>query len=366
MAPDGSAVALKLWPAGFPADRLRIIHGWLQQVAQLPFVSRVVANRQGETAVEHDGQLWDISIWLPGIPDSHPTEERLSAACVALAEFHRALSLWPGLLTGPPSRQKVSSSAGMTGLRDPATTEHQERIPAILRRLALFGSYRTWQSNGGQPVNTGHAGLNAVCAEAFTLLPGLLPELEQSLLSWRDRPVPTFPCLCDVHTGHVLFTGDRVAGVIDYGAMKIDHPAVDLARYLDAATNGDLRLMRIGLEAIPCGPAAGRTVPEDLLCSSTTPGRPGGWRTGCSVSHPVIRWPTRKPWPSGWFGCLPDSVSRSGRVRTRMREHSPPPGADPCRSLPPVRTASPVSTSARTWSGSRCVARTRIAERCSR
>lgn len=37
-------------------------------------------------------------------------------------------------------------------------------------------------------------------------------------------------CFTDVHRDHVLYSGDEVTGLIDYGAVKLDSPAVDLAR----------------------------------------------------------------------------------------------------------------------------------------
>jgi aminoglycoside phosphotransferase (APT) family kinase protein len=101
--------------------------------------------------------------------------------------------------------------------------------------------------------------------------------------------LPAFPCLCDVHTGHVLFTGDSVAGVIDYGAMKIDHPAVDLARYLGAATTGDAGRLNVGLDAYRrSGPPV--EVPAqlvELLDRSGTAGGLANWLLRISAGHPI-------------------------------------------------------------------------------
>ncbi|HYH65864.1 MAG TPA: phosphotransferase, partial [Urbifossiella sp.] len=44
------------------------------------------------------------------------------------------------------------------------------------------------------------------------------------------RPVPLQPCLVDVWPEHVRFDGDRVVGLIDFGAVQTDHVAADLAR----------------------------------------------------------------------------------------------------------------------------------------
>jgi homoserine kinase type II len=265
---DGSAVALKRWPADYSADRLRTIHGWVAAVAHLPFVPRILPTRTGDTFVTIDGALWDLTTWLPGEPDRHPTDTRLAAACRAIAELHQC---W---------------FAGVAGSGDPATAQG---IPAIHRRLALYRSYRAWQAAGGRPAITGQARLNKKSAEAFTLLPTVIPGLERALAPWRDRPLPIGPCLCDVHAGHVLFTGDTVTGVIDYGAMKLDHPAVDLARYLGAAVTADARAFAVGLAAYRAARPPFE-VPDELVYLLELSGATGGlatWLLRLAAGHPV-------------------------------------------------------------------------------
>lgn len=67
------------------------------------------------------------------------------------------------------------------------------------------------------------------------------PAAEAALAPWASRPVPLQPCLVDVRRDHVLFTGDAVTGLVDYGAVQDDHPAVDLARLLGELAGGDAR-----------------------------------------------------------------------------------------------------------------------------
>ena len=47
----------------------------------------------------------------------------------------------------------------------------------------------------------------------------------------------------------MLFTGDRVTGIVDYGAMKIDNSAVDLARLLGDLVGDDEARFNLGLNA---------------------------------------------------------------------------------------------------------------------
>jgi Ser/Thr protein kinase RdoA (MazF antagonist) len=56
-------------------------------------------------------------------------------------------------------------------------------------------------------------------------------------------------CLCDVWHDHVLFEGDVVTGLVDYGGVKIDHVAVDLARLLGSMVEDRADLRTAGLEA---------------------------------------------------------------------------------------------------------------------
>ena len=49
------------------------------------------------------------------------------------------------------------------------------------------------------------------------------------------------PCFRDIWSDHVLFCDETVTGIIDYGAMRLDTPVIDIARLLgsyEAMTEG--------------------------------------------------------------------------------------------------------------------------------
>jgi Ser/Thr protein kinase RdoA (MazF antagonist) len=69
------------------------------------------------------------------------------------------------------------------------------------------------------------------------------------LSPWAERPLPLQPCLCDIWHDHVLFDSERVAGLIDYGGVKIDQAAVDLARLLGSMAGDRKELRAAGLYA---------------------------------------------------------------------------------------------------------------------
>jgi homoserine kinase type II len=224
------ALALKAWPPGYAATRLVDVHAKMQAArsAGLDFVPAVVAARAGETVVEHAGRAWDVVAWRPGGADFHasPGGAKLSAACAALAALHRAWQ--PAVPCLAP-------------------------CPAVARRLTVFADFL-------------HHGIatDAVAGpllrRAVSLLPARVAEVVAALRPWAGRPVAVLPCLCDVWHDHVLFDGDRVTGVIDYGALKLDHPATDLARLLGDLVDGDPARVRFALAAYH---AAGAPAPVD-------------------------------------------------------------------------------------------------------
>jgi homoserine kinase type II len=66
---------------------------------------------------------------------------------------------------------------------------------------------------------------------------------------WRKREFRLQPCVCDLWHDHVLFTGNQVTGIIDFGSVKIDHVAVDLARLLGSTIGDDGAQWDIALAA---------------------------------------------------------------------------------------------------------------------
>ena len=141
-------------------------------------------------------------------------------------------SLWPGCT---PAGRPPSSRA--------------RPCPAVARRLDIVRAWRELLQSGWRPTPRADDPARSAAEHAWRLLPGRIEVIPDLLRRWVDRTWPLQPCLCDVWHDHVLFDGDRVTGLIDYGAMKIDHPAVDLARLLGSLAEDDLAGWTIGLAA---------------------------------------------------------------------------------------------------------------------
>jgi hypothetical protein len=91
--------------------------------------------------------------------------------------------------------------------------------------------------------------LDAPLHRAWQAVAASANRAERSLREVDGRAVAVQPCLCDVWGEHVLFTGDEVTGIIDYGAAKDDQVAVDLARLLGDLVEDDDERFAAGLAA---------------------------------------------------------------------------------------------------------------------
>ncbi len=210
--------ALKAWPESMTEDRLARIHRWMKHIEHLPIVPRVIRAITGASFVINNGRLWDITQWMPGAANFHtsPSSARLQNACAALAEVHRA---W-------------RSSARMS-----------PECPALLRRLRVLDE---WNSRSAQAARSTGDFLLADRANKSAVR--LVAPAQRALRTQLSKPFAVQPCLCDIWHDHVLFTDDRVTGIIDYGAMKEDHIAVDLARMLGDFCGENDAMFETGLD----------------------------------------------------------------------------------------------------------------------
>jgi homoserine kinase type II len=214
--PHGS-FCLRAWPSsGADRPRIETIHRWMRAArdAGHGFVPAVVEAAPGETVMVHAGRAWDLTQWLPGVADfrDRPSTVRLQAACSALAHLH-------------------------------------DVCPALLRRLTCVRDWLDLCRTGWRPRPTPDDPCRPAAELAWALLVGRVLTVPERLSPWTMRRWRLQPCVCDVWHDHLLFEGDRLVGLIDYGAAKIDHPAVDLARLLGSLAPDDPAAWEAGLAA---------------------------------------------------------------------------------------------------------------------
>ncbi len=220
----GGEFCLKAWPAGGMEPRR---HAWIARLAnharqsELKYVPSVRCDPS-----EHAGRLWELADWMPGTADfrTNPSPARLRAACAALARLH---TVWAEYAEPP------------------------RPCPAVVRRLIAAGEWidATVCFDPWRPVLAAADPASPWAKRARDLIDGYIQNIPNLLAPWRGVPLPVQPCLCDVWHDHVLFTGDAVTGLIDFGAVKVDNVAADLARLLGSLVGDGDAGWETGLDA---------------------------------------------------------------------------------------------------------------------
>lgn len=226
VAADGREFALKAHPVGADGARLEnTLHRWMMAArqARLDFVPEVERTRNGRTVVDVGGRVWEVTSWMPGQADFHdnPNDSRLVAAVAALASVHIA---WA-------SERSIGP------------------CPAIERRWQVLVRWEELVASGWRLEFDSADPVRPAAESAWAILPGVILAVRPSIQHWLRQPVPLQPCLCDVWHDHVLFNGDRVSGIIDFAAAKVDHLAVDLARLFGSLIPDQIQRTELALAA---------------------------------------------------------------------------------------------------------------------
>ena len=229
---DAGLFCLRRWPRAHPsAERLEFIQAVLWHVdregfalAPLPLSTRT---RKGY--VRRMGYFWELAPWMPGEADfwDDPSDQKLKAAMIALAEFHLSATAFP--LPDPP----LGASRGIRDRR----RRLREWTSGDLERLQATVERGRWPE------------LERRAETLFRLVPRGADPVLVLLDAAVQAKVPLQPCIRDVWHNHVLFEGPRVSGLIDFGAMAADNVAADVARLLGSMARDDDHLWQVGLDA---------------------------------------------------------------------------------------------------------------------
>jgi homoserine kinase type II len=226
---DECNLCLRAWPAeGMTTERLTEIHHLMAKARDtgLAFVPAVMKDRRGGSWVASGGRLWELTTWMNGQADfhAHPSFGRARAAFVALARLHLVWALTSGS-SGP--------------------------CPGVQRRLEAAREWRTLVLSGWRPsfIPDNTDPVQPWAERAWQRLQKAADRIIDQLGPWASRSFTLHPCLCDVWHDHILFEGDRVTGIVDYGGVKWDHVSVDLARLLGSMLGDDAELRTAALRA---------------------------------------------------------------------------------------------------------------------
>ncbi|HEY5311216.1 MAG TPA: phosphotransferase [Pirellulales bacterium] len=221
-------LCLRRWPAEHPdRGRLEFIHQILTHAAARGFnkLPLPLATRGGDTWVCFENHFWQLEPWLPGIADwsSAPNPARLRAALTALAQFHLAVADFP--------------------LPEPRIAP----APGILRRRQQMA----WWSDVGisQLEHQAATAGRGIAHEIIDLFHRTRAPVESLLAQAQTLAVPLTPCIRDIWHDNVLFIGDQVSGIVDFGASQVDNIAADVARLLGSLAVDDPAQWLAGIES---------------------------------------------------------------------------------------------------------------------
>ncbi|MCH2114517.1 MAG: aminoglycoside phosphotransferase family protein [Pirellulales bacterium] len=230
----GRDLCLRRWPQAHPTTKgLQAMHGLLQHVAQAGNhqVSVPLPTRDGDTFYIDTDHLWELTPWMPGQADFCATASpaKLVAAMQALASFHCQACTYSFQENGP----QIACSPGL-----------EQRLN-LLHMLQGGELDRLWKA-------TRAAEANDLRDVAFELLKGIVRSLDRvskELEPLVAVPLPLQWCLRDIRHDHLLFTGDQVTGLIDFGAVAVESVSGDVARLLGSMVNDTVEIWNTGIAA---------------------------------------------------------------------------------------------------------------------
>ncbi len=234
----GQVYCLRKWPNRVDSIKLRRNHRVLNAVGKfgcnfvpvpIPTAHHLLRGHGEEihSFVCSSSGIFQLEPWMPGRADfmEFPTRQRLTAAVEALARFHLA----------------VDGSFGYSIEPCPAVQERQR----LLERL-VSGEFAQIAAISLSRAPPAYSSVVQQTERGFACLADrLLSHLQDA----NRLPVRVNPVIRDVWHDHVLFIGQEVTGIIDYGAMRDDSRSVDLSRMLGSFCESDTSMWHDALEA---------------------------------------------------------------------------------------------------------------------
>jgi hypothetical protein len=229
-------------------------HGcdWAPQLRKVKFSQRSAA--AGDYLLLQPDGIWKVESWMPGLPvPAAPSPTQLQNSFAMLQQLHHAARSWV------VAESRALDVLGNGGLRLAVSTS-----PGLQRRLQIvqllqFGELaRLLDSAAKDP----DSDFRRLAEQLGRVLEQRLNNLAAQLQDLAPRSLTLQPVLRDLWYPHVLFSGDKVTGVIDWNGASTDHPAFDYSRLLaswygqqavhrlpEHWTGLDRRLFQVCLEA---------------------------------------------------------------------------------------------------------------------
>ncbi len=192
-------------------------------VCDCDFIARPQLTVDGMSFIRDQGGLWEVSTWMPGTADytARPSDARLSHAMRSLAKFHQS-----------------AAQVNFDFRPSPGVKTRLDQLAKLKRTIAMIHS---------TPAQ--YPALRTTLRQLKQLPQDHLLRWADAIASFEHQTLPLQPVIRDLRHDHLLFTEDRLTGLIDFDALQMETIAMDLTRCLGSIVPDDADRWDLALHA---------------------------------------------------------------------------------------------------------------------
>ena len=211
---------LRKWPSENPdRKQLEWMHGVLihARTVGVEVIPRIYRTVERETIVAYRGAFWELTDWMPGVADffSNPSQARRQDLFQRVAECHRGFAQYQlDFRASAGVKARYQGIGELDGFLNQLPLVRDES--AVGRLLMLLGS------------NVVKERLKRCAAR-----------VESQLRPYLSQAIPVQPVIRDLWHDHLMFAGDRLTGIVDFGSLAMDSIVLDLTRLLRSLFGSD-------------------------------------------------------------------------------------------------------------------------------
>lgn len=254
---------LKQWPTtngnteqlSRQQNQLLLVYKLLKSAAESPLqlceLPTPWVSKHGVPWTITDGQVTELQPWLRGRPTfwESPTDDKLIDACRTLAEFHKATESFDIGEVSEANREKTFNSSRLPPTCLPSKSFPQTGAPpGIDRRIQFIDELNSGLRNRIGQLAARQNPLGQLATNLLQNFDRLHANLRFELSTVKERSFQLQYCIRDIWHDHLFFVGDKVSGIVDFGAVAKDNIAADLSRMLGSLIGNETSKWEIGLQ----------------------------------------------------------------------------------------------------------------------
>lgn len=261
---------LKQWPTtngnaeqlGRQKNQLLLVYKLLKSAAnsqyELCALPIPVISKHGLPWTITGGQVSELQPWLRGRPTfwESPNDDKLIDACRTLAKFHKATESFDTgevsegkRILSPEERGNTFISNRLPPTCLPSESSSQTGSPpGIDRRIQFIDELNSGLRNRIGQLAVRQNPLGQLATNLLQNFDRLHANLRFELSTVKKRSFQLQFCVRDIWHDHLFFVGDKVSGIVDFGAVAKDNIAADLSRMLGSLIGNETSKWETGLQ----------------------------------------------------------------------------------------------------------------------